>query len=116
MTAPNGLPAGIEVRTAALPPCRRCGNPALLTARYPHSWPNRSGKPVTGFKEATLCAVCDEDDPAAAGLLALLGGPTAERPADLGALARRWVSVVRHRTPDPAVLEEEAARYRAGEL
>ncbi|MFG2916987.1 DUF6300 family protein [Kitasatospora sp. NPDC048298] len=106
----------IEVRTAALPPCRRCGIPALLTARYPHSWPNQAGKQVTGFKETALCSACDEGDPAATGLLALLGGPVAGRLADLRALVQQWVSTVRHRTPDLADLEDEAARFRSGEL
>lgn len=106
----------VEVRTTALPPCRRCGNQALLTARYPHSWPNQSGKQVTGFKETALCPACDGDDPAATGLLAHLRAPVPSRLAELAALVRQWVSTVRHRTPDLAELEDEAARFRCGEL
>ncbi|MFD4656935.1 DUF6300 family protein [Kitasatospora sp. NPDC058444] len=116
MNPPSEHAPAVEVRTMAVPPCRRCGNQALLTARYPHSWPNQAGKQVTGFKETALCPACDEDDPAATGLLALLGTPVPSRLAELGALVRQWVSTVRHRTPDLAALEDEAARFRTGEL
>ncbi|GGX27233.1 DUF6300 family protein [Streptomyces noursei] len=109
----------VDVRTAALPPCQRCGAAVLLSARYRHSWENRAGAAVTGFKETALCPTCDADDPAAAGLLALLGQVRhldAAHLTALGELVLAWLEVIRHRTPDPTELAAEEALWRAGEL
>ncbi|MFI9627357.1 DUF6300 family protein [Streptomyces sp. NPDC052042] len=119
MTSLSDHVHNIKVRTAALPPCRNCGSPALLTARYRHSWRNRAGDQVIGFKENILCPTCDANDPAAAGLLALLGrmsGHDAVHLATLGPLAHEWIKTIRHRTPDLTDLDRELARWKAGEL
>ncbi|MFF2808699.1 DUF6300 family protein [Streptomyces sp. NPDC058000] len=114
-------PDPIALRTAdpASPPCPRCRTPVLLVARYPHTWHNRSGQPIHGLKESVLCASCDPDDPAAAGLLALFadgGHPTPTTPDALGPHLHTWLAAVRHRTPRRADLDAEEARWRAGDL
>ncbi|WEB38313.1 DUF6300 family protein [Streptomyces yunnanensis] len=119
MTSTTGHVHLIDVRTAALPPCQRCGAAVLLSARYRHSWENRAGAAVTGFKETALCPTCDADDPAAAGLLALLGQVRhldAAHLTALGELVPAWLEAIRQRTPDPAELAAEEALWRAGEL
>ncbi|MFF4097742.1 DUF6300 family protein [Streptomyces sp. NPDC001834] len=119
MTPPSGHARNTDVRSAALPPCRRCGSPALLTARYPHSWLNRAGDQVVGIKETILCPGCDANDPAATELLALLGRMShddVEHLATLDTLAHAWLETIRHRTPDPADLDDEASRWRTGDL
>ncbi|WP_432277661.1 DUF6300 family protein [Kitasatospora brasiliensis] len=49
--------------------------------RYPHSWPNRAGRQVTGFPKSALCQACDDGDPAAAALLAPLPPTSPHSPA-----------------------------------
>lgn len=96
--------------------CARCTAPALLSARYPHTWHNTSGAPVEGLRETVLCGTCDTDDPAAERLLALLAEDGPPQPARLAGLIDDWLTDVRHSTPDPAALDAEEARWRAGDL
>ncbi|PJN38123.1 hypothetical protein CG747_24890 [Streptomyces sp. CB02959] len=121
MTPAPDLPHPIALRAAdpAPPPCPRCRTAVLLVARYPHTWHNRSGEPVHGLRESVLCASCDPDDPAAAGLLALFadgGLPAPATPDALGPHLRTWLAAVRRRAPHRADLDAEEARWRAGEL
>ncbi|UNO38561.1 DUF6300 family protein [Streptomyces sp. MST-110588] len=119
MTSPSGHVRPVDVRAAALPPCARCGCPDALTVRYPHSWRNRNGADVTGFKETVLCPVCEANDPATTKLLTLLrriGHRDAEHRTALDALAHEWLDGIGHRGPDPAALDAEEARWRAGDL
>lgn len=96
--------------------CARCTAPALLAARYPHTWHNAAGVPVEGLKETVLCGTCDTDDPTAGRLLALFaeGGPP--QPVRLAQLITDWLTAVRHRTPDPTALAAEESRWRTGDL
>ncbi|WDV52751.1 DUF6300 family protein [Streptomyces coeruleorubidus] len=96
--------------------CARCAAPALLSARYPHTWHNTAGAPVEGLKETVLCGTCDADDPAAGRLPALLAEDGPPQPARLAGLITDWLTAVRHRTPDPTALAEEEARWRTGHL
>ncbi|WP_438489103.1 DUF6300 family protein [Streptomyces sp. S186] len=125
MTAGAERPATVTLRmpASAPPPCPRCDTPVLLVARYPHSWHNRSGARVDGFRESVLCAGCDTGDPAAEGLLALFAGVGHEGEVGCGAseFAVRldaWLTAVRRRVPQQAAraAEAEEARWRAGEL
>ncbi|MFJ6660411.1 DUF6300 family protein [Streptomyces sp. NPDC091377] len=90
----------LELRFSTTPPCPRCTAPAVLLARHPHTWHNRSGTPVEGLRETLLCGTCDADDPAAKPLLALVtGDPARLRPERLAALVPRWLEALRHRAP-----------------
>ncbi|MBX7554131.1 DUF6300 family protein [Streptomyces sp. NPDC004232] len=33
--------------------------PALLLARFPHSWTNGNGQTTDGLRERALCSICD---------------------------------------------------------
>ncbi|MFE7316942.1 DUF6300 family protein [Streptomyces sp. NPDC057555] len=141
MTPETDRPASAtpHLPASAPPPCPRCLTPALLVARYPHSWHNRSGTRVDGLRESVLCRSCDAEDPAADGLLAHLAGVGTEADTDAGTTAdtaadadadrpappapgaftahlETWLAAVRQRTPDRAGLDAEEARWRAGEL
>ncbi|MEU6179099.1 DUF6300 family protein [Streptomyces coeruleorubidus] len=96
--------------------CARCTAPALLSARYPHTWYNTAGAPVEGIKETVLCGTCDTDDPAAERLLALLAEDGPPQPTRLAGLVADWLTTVRHRTPDSAALAAEESRWRTGDL
>ncbi|SMQ17314.1 hypothetical protein SAMN06272771_3711 [Streptomyces sp. Ag82_O1-12] len=96
--------------------CARCAAPALLAARYPHTWHNGSGERVEGLKESVLCGTCDTDDPAAAALLTLLTEDGPQPPTRLTDAVDDWLATVSHRTPDPAALDAEESRWRSGDL
>ncbi|WP_326708023.1 DUF6300 family protein [Streptomyces sp. NBC_01474] len=72
-----------------------------------------------GFKEAVLCAACDQDNPAAAELLALFAKNDGTSPGTMqafGELAAAWVESVRHRTVDEVALDFEHKQWQRGEL
>ncbi|MFI6349587.1 DUF6300 family protein [Streptomyces sp. NPDC050560] len=125
----TGEHGAVELRVCGtVPPCPRCGAPLLLVARYPHTWHNRAGRPVPGFREAPLCRSCDNDTPAGADLLALLalidgGGRAADAGAGVaaererfGSLVHAWLDTVRERTPETGDLAGEESRWWAGDL
>lgn len=99
--------------------CKRCSGVALLGARVPHGWINRSGVEVDGWRDLVLCPVCDAEDPAAADLLALFavdGTVTDGNLETFTELASAWAETVAARTVDPEALAEEEAAWRQGEL
>ncbi|WP_329453526.1 DUF6300 family protein (plasmid) [Streptomyces sp. NBC_01724] len=109
----------IVLQLADPPNCPRCGEPGPVSAQFPHSWTNASGKEVPGIREAMLCPVCDRDEPAADRLLAFfavhktLGLSELETFHDLTAA---WVAVARARQVDQQQLADEYERSRNGEL
>ncbi|GHD12790.1 hypothetical protein GCM10010313_36880 [Streptomyces violarus] len=96
--------------------CARCAAPALLAARYPHTWHNGSGERVEGLRESVLCASCDTDDPAAAPLLALLAVTPPPPSPCLANAVEVWLTTIRHRVPDPTTLDTEETLWRTGDL
>lgn len=110
----------IEVHAEdAAPECGRCAQPGLLAASIPYLWDTGDGQPILCHRTSVLCAVCDRGNPDAVGLLALL---TLHERLDesheplFRTLVRDWVAAEQQRTVDPAVLDEEEARWRAGDL
>ncbi|MGW3953504.1 DUF6300 family protein [Streptomyces sp. NPDC004752] len=120
MTPPGEGPTAVELRIARTPPCTRCATPVALVVRYPHSWRNRAGERVGGFKEMALCASCDRGDPAARALLPLLAphGEASEVRVDeaFGRLLLDWLDAVRTRVPNRSDLGAQEARWRTGTL
>ncbi|MGC5006138.1 DUF6300 family protein [Streptomyces sp. DT203] len=57
--------------------------PGPVSARFPHSWKNASCEEVPGMREATLCPVCDRDEPAADKLLAFFAVHKTLEPSEL---------------------------------
>ncbi|MEU6237400.1 DUF6300 family protein [Kitasatospora sp. NPDC047058] len=88
------------IRTNDMPSCPRCGEPAAISARLP------LGDGIDLF----LCLRCDTGNTPAGRLVAILGLPEDQRPADLlpdfvvawirdGAAAQGWVWVPGQREP-----------------
>nr|WP_276324178.1 DUF6300 family protein [Streptomyces sp. RFCAC02] len=106
------------MRSVPAAACRACREPVLLTARFRHSWDNRSGRRIDGFREATLCG-CASDQPAARRLLAFFAvddGPHSANDDVFEELLHSWLDTVRERLPDPDALRAEEERWRAGDL
>ncbi|MFG2291499.1 DUF6300 family protein [Streptomyces sp. NPDC048595] len=119
MTA--GRPAATTARqeTDDTPVCPQCGNAGLMSARFPHIWHGHTGQPVRGFKEAVLCAACDDGEGTAAELSALIDAQGAVRPEDVETfilLAGAWIDNARRRAPDSTALAEQERRWHLGEL
>ncbi|BDM74548.1 hypothetical protein HEK616_80350 (plasmid) [Streptomyces nigrescens] len=98
--------------------CPRCGQPGLMTARYPHAWHGQAGKRIRGFKEVILCAGCEGGE-AAGALLALVDVHGQVCPEDTAAflrLALDWVETARRQELDVAALAREEQRWHSGEL
>ncbi|MFD5079598.1 DUF6300 family protein [Streptomyces sp. NPDC058371] len=115
----------ILLKLADPPDCTRCGGPALLHAKFTHSWKNTRGQDVNGLREAVLCSPCDGGARATDGLLALLAGADQMGLPNIqviGGLAAAWVESVRvppafvHRITkyDPADRDEHGS-YRGAE-
>ncbi|MFD8549386.1 DUF6300 family protein [Streptomyces sp. NPDC059649] len=99
--------------------CPHCGHAGVLTARYPHTWHGRTGKPIHGFKAAVLCATCDSDEAAARELIALVdsnGQVSAENTERFIHLAVFWVEHARGRELDVDALAGEEQRWRIADL
>ncbi|WP_213015322.1 DUF6300 family protein [Rhodococcus sp. 4CII] len=63
-------------------------------AQFPSTIVNGRDAKVHGYKEAVLCATCDQDSPAAAELLALFTENDGTSPGNMqvfGELAVAWV-------------------------
>src|ERR1700726_3888336 len=91
-----GIPQIMLARTAdPPPPCPRCGQEGLLSARLPHGWRNNLGATVRGTRVVVLCPRCDADDPAAGPLIlffAVYGQITEETTEEFASLLRAWAS------------------------
>ncbi|WP_406433624.1 DUF6300 family protein [Streptomyces sp. NBC_01589] len=109
----------IVLQLADPPDCARCGGAGLFSARFSHSWKNASCEEVPGMREATLCPVCDRDEPAADKLLAFFAVHKTLEPSELETfhnLSAAWVAVARARHVDQQQLADEYERSRNGEL
>ncbi|MEU0836030.1 DUF6300 family protein [Streptomyces sp. NPDC005969] len=109
----------IVLQLADPPNCARCGGPGRVSARFSHSWKNASGEEVPGIREATLCPVCDRDEPTADGLLAFFTVHKTLEPSELETfhnLAAAWVAVARARQVDQQQLDDEYERSHNGKL
>ncbi|MFF3359294.1 DUF6300 family protein [Streptomyces sp. NPDC002917] len=109
----------IVLQLADPPNCPRCGGPGPVSARFPHSWKNASCEEVPGMREATLCPVCDRDEPAADKLLAFFAVHKTLEPSELETfhnLSSAWVAVARARHVDQQQLADEYERSCNGEL
>ncbi|MEU9126298.1 DUF6300 family protein [Streptomyces sp. NPDC048506] len=114
-------PAATTTRqeTEDTPTCPQCGRAGLMSARFPHTWHGHNGKPVRGFKQAVLCATCDDGEETATALSALIDEQGAVRPEDVETfilLAVDWTGRARRRAPDPKALAEEEQRWHLDEL
>ncbi len=99
--------------------CPACRAPALAWARVPHEMSNAAGETIAGLGIAVLCEHCDTADPGAAPLLTYLAvheQVREEHCAEVVALLRRWALNAEARPPDPLIVEQELAQWRAGEL
>ncbi|MEV5264802.1 DUF6300 family protein [Streptomyces werraensis] len=108
-----------HVKVDHLPDCGRCGARTFLMARYPHSWDNRAGEAVNGYRETALCPICHYDQPEAHELLIRLQNSPdagAEVIASCAGLVAAWIEAERQRQVDPVALERELAAWHAGEL
>ncbi|MGY4920292.1 DUF6300 family protein [Streptomyces sp. 900116325] len=109
----------IVLQLADPPNCPRCGGSGPVSAQFPYSWTNASGEAVPGIREATLCPVCDRDEPAADRLLAFFAVHKTLEPSELGTfhnLSTAWVAIARARKVNQQQLADEYERSRNGEL
>ncbi|MEU6033996.1 DUF6300 family protein [Actinomadura sp. NPDC047616] len=102
-----------------MPPCPRCGDQVLLTARMPYPIQRSDGHWVHGTTEVLLCPNCDFDDPTAGALITYfhvhgkVDTDTVRQGADL---IRAWIDSNPIRRPDAAAIEAEFEAWKRGEL
>ncbi|MFE8950054.1 DUF6300 family protein [Streptomyces sp. NPDC007856] len=116
---PNASNEEIHLRVDTPPPCTRCDGPALLLARFPHSWTNSNGQRIEGLRESTLCSVCDQgkrDTEALLQLLTVCDRLDATDFEAFGGLVAAWVESLRQEYVDLDLLASNHDQWHRGEL
>jgi hypothetical protein len=101
------------------PPCPRCEQPGILSARVPYGWERADGQRTNGTTIVVLCPTCDANDPAAGALITFFhvhGHVTEETVQQCAELLQAWADSIEMPNLDLDALNSEVDAWRQGEL